>query len=44
MKSELEKKDIRRRASKFAGTSIADSFSVNSRYSLLICNRPNENQ
>lgn len=35
--NELEKKDIRLLASKFDGTSIADSFTVSSKYNRLIC-------
>ena len=35
--NELEKKDMRLLASKFDGTSIADSLTVSNRYSLLIC-------
>jgi hypothetical protein len=35
--SEFEKKDIRLLASKLDGTSIADSFVVSKRKSLLIC-------
>lgn len=35
--SELEKKDMRLLASKFDGTSIADSFTVSKRYNLFIC-------
>lgn len=35
--NELEKKDMRLLASKFEGTSIADSFSVSNRWSLWIC-------
>jgi len=37
MNSELVKNVILRRASKFVGTSIADSFTVKRRYSRLIC-------
>lgn len=36
MNKELLKKEIRRRASKFVGTSIADSFTVSKRENLLI--------
>lgn len=35
--NELEKKDIRLLASKFDGTSMADSFTVSNKYNLLIC-------
>lgn len=35
--NEFEKKVIRLRASKFDGTSIADSLTVSSKWSLLIC-------
>lgn len=35
--NELEKKEIRLLASKLDGTSIADSFTVSNRWSLLIC-------
>lgn len=34
---ELEKKEMRLLASKFDGTSIADSFTVSNKYNLLIC-------
>lgn len=37
IKSEFEKKESRRLASKFDGTSMADSFTVSSRYNRLIC-------
>lgn len=39
MNNELEKKDIRLLASKLDGTSIADSFTVSSKYNLLICGK-----
>lgn len=35
--NEFEKKDMRLLASKLDGTSIADSFTVSNRWSLLIC-------
>lgn len=35
--NELEKKEIRLLASRLDGTSIADSFTVSNRWSLLIC-------
>lgn len=34
---ELEKKEMRLLASRFDGTSIADSFTVSNKYNLLIC-------
>ncbi len=40
MNNEFVKKAIRRRASRFSGTSMADSRSVNKRWSLLICSIP----
>lgn len=37
--NEFEKNDIRLRASKLDGTSMADSFTVSSKYNLLICRK-----
>lgn len=37
--NEFEKKDIRLRASKLDGTSMADSFTVSNKYNLLICQK-----